>query len=300
LSGYRILIIDDDPTQHLIVGEYLKQAGYQAFHAREGAKGIEMLDEKKPDLILLDIQMPGMDGFKTLEAIRKRGTLRDIPVLMLTSLEHQHLKIKGLELGADDYITKPFNRAELLARIKAALRRSERYRRTEGIMEGNLGDVGLSDLLQSMELGSRTASIMLPTLDAEIFVENGLLLHTRFRQFTGNQALTRIFLMEKGSFSIKFNELPSGLTGEHIPLMSILMGILSEVDEVRDIIRRIKVEHRLIKVDDNVSEFPALEKFSTMPPLSFIEIVVLMDGDVRSNLRTLIKASRKGKLRLVK
>ncbi len=300
MSRYRILIIDDDPTQHLIVGEYLKQAGYQAFHAREGIKGIEMLEEKKPDLILLDIQMPGMDGFKILEIIRKKGVSRDIPVLMLTSLEHQHLKIKGLELGADDYITKPFNRAELLARIKAALRRSERYRKTEGIMEGNLGDVGLSDLLQSMELGSRTASIYMNTLDSEIFIDNGMLLHTRFKHFYGTQALTRIFLMEKGAFSIKFNELPPDITGERIPLMSVLMGVLSEVDEVRDIVRKIKVEHRLIKVDEDISEFPELEKFKTLPPMSFTDMVVCMDNDVKANLRVLIKASRKGKLRLIK
>ncbi|NJL59817.1 MAG: response regulator [Desulfobacteraceae bacterium] len=256
--------------------------------------------KKKPDLVLLDIQMPGMDGFKILETIRKKSAFRDIPVLMLTSLEHQHLKIKGLELGADDYITKPFNRAELLARIKAALRRSERYRKTEGIMEGNLGDVGLSDLLQSMELGSRTASIYLQTLDAEIFVENGMLLHTRFRQFSGTQALTRIFLMEKGAFSIKFNEIPSGVTGDPIPLMSVLMGVLSEVDEVKDIVRKIKVEHRLIRVDDDLSEFPELGKFKTLPPMSFIEMLVLMDHDIKTNVKTLIKASKKGKLRLVK
>jgi DNA-binding response OmpR family regulator len=301
LDDYLILIIDDDQTQHLILGEYLKSLGYEVAHAIDGAHGLKIMEAQKPDLILLDVQMPVMDGFKTLELIREKSAFRDTPVLMLTSLARETLKIKGLELGADDYITKPFNKAELIARVKAALRRVVRNRRTEGLMEGNLSDLGLADLLQSMELGSKTASIFLTAMNGEIFIEKGYLISVRQGGFTRDEALTRIFLLEKGAFSVRFNYLPPDVSKEDPrPLMSVLMGVLANVDEIKDIIRRIGVENRLIKTDPDPSEFPQLEKFKDMPPLSFTDLLVLMEGDLKKNLKTLILASKKGKIKIVK
>jgi len=301
LDNYLILIIDDDQTQHLILGEFLKSEGYDVIHAKDGEQGLKIMEAQKPDLILMDVQMPVMDGFKTLELIRKKPTFRDTPVLLLTSLDREKLKIKGLELGADDYITKPFNKAELLARVKAALRRVVRNRRAEGRMEGNLSDLGLSDLLQSMELGSKTASIFLKEIDGEIFIENGELVHVRQGMFTGNEAMTRIFLLEKGTFSVKFNNLPPDLPEREMkPLMSVLMGVLADVDEIKDIISRMGVKDRLIKIDTDVSEFPSLDKLKALSPISFTKLLISMEGDVKNNLKVLIMASKKGKLRIVK
>ena len=293
-----ILIIDDDQTQHLILGEYLKISGYDVIHAKDGAQGLKITEAQKPDLILLDVQMPVMDGFRTLEQIREKPDFRDMPVLMLTSLAREKLKIKGLELGADDYITKPFNRAELLARLNAALRRV-RSRRTEGVMEGNLSDLGMSDLLQSMELGSKTASIFLKELKSEIFIQNGSLLHVRQGQFTGDQALTRIFLLEKGTFSVKFNDLPPEMAEkEETPLMSVLMGVLADVDEMKDMINRLGVKERLVRIVPDISDFPPLEKFRNLSPLPFVNLLTMMDGELKDNLSTLIAASKQGKLKL--
>ncbi|MDM8525414.1 response regulator transcription factor [Desulfococcaceae bacterium HSG8] len=301
MDNYLILIIDDDQTQHLILGEFLKTSGYDVVHAKDGAHGLKIIESQKPDLILLDVQMPIMDGFKTLELIRENPEFRDTPVLLLTSLDRENLKIKGLEMGADDYITKPFNRAELLARVKAALRRVVRNQRKEGVMEGDLSDLGLSDLLQSMELGSKTASIFLKGIDGDIFIENGLLLHVRQGNFTRDQALRRIFFLEKGPFSVMFNYLPEDISGKDArPLMSVLMGVLADVDEIKDIIRRIGTENRLIKIDDDVSNFPDIEKFKTLSPLPFANLLALMEGDLKKNLKVLIMASKKGKLKIVK
>ena len=300
MPGNLILIIDDDQTQHLILGNYLEKAGYKVIHAENGVQGLKTMEEQKPELILLDIQMPVMDGFKTLEAIRKKSGFKDIPVLLLTSLDRDYLKIKGLELGADDYVTKPFNEAELMARVKAALRRAERNRPSEGGMEGNLSDIGLTDILQSLQLGSKTASIFLPGMDAEIFIQNGSVSGVRQGNFKGYQALARIFLLEKGPFSVRFNEIPKDLSEDSRPLMSVLMSVLADVDEIKDIINRIRAEERLIKVDDDIAEFPVLEKFRTYPPLSFIDMIVSMDGELKENLKTLVAASKKGKLKVVK
>ncbi len=301
MSSNLILIIDDDQTQHLILGNYLEKAGYKVAHAEEGSQGLKVMEEQKPDLILLDIQMPVMDGFKTLEAIKKKKPFKNIPVLLLTSLDRDYLKIKGLELGADDYVTKPFNEAELLARVKAALRRTERSRPSEGGMEGNLSDIGLSDILQSLQLGSKTASIFLPGMDGEIFIDNGSVVGVHQGNFKGYQAVSRLFLLERGPFSVKFNELPAGLSQEPPePLMSLLMRVLADVDEIKDIISRIRAEDRLIKVDDDLSEFPQLEKFKNRHPLSFIEMTASIEGDLKDNLKILVAASKKGKLKIVK
>lgn len=299
--SYLILIIDDDQTQHLILGEYLKMSGYDVIHAKDGEQGLKIMEAQKPDLVVMDVQMPVMDGFRTLEQIRERPGFRDMPVLLLTSLVREKFKIKGLELGADDYITKPFNKAELLARVNATLRRVVRRRDTDGVMAGNLSDLGLSDLLQSMELGSKTASIFLKETDGEIFIHEGELVHARQGVFAGEQALTRMFLLEKGTFSVRFNQLPPEIEGnEGIPLMSVLMGVLADVDEIKDIVGRLGVKDRRIKVDADVSEFPGLGAFGNHPPLSFMDLMTLMEGDLKENLKTLVAASKKGKLRVVR
>ncbi len=301
LDNYLILIIDDDQTQHLILGEHLKQSGYDVIHAKDGSHGLKILESQKPDLVLLDVQMPVMDGFTTLGLIREKSSFKDIPVLLLTSLVREKLKIKGLELGADDYITKPFNKAELLARVNAALRRVVRNRRTEGVMEGNLSDLGLSDLLQSMELGSKTASIYLKEIDGDIFIENGMLIHVRQGFFTGDNALTRVFLLEKGSFSVRFNDLPANIPrNDAKPLMSVLMGVLADVDEIKDMIRMMGAEGRLLKADSDTAAFPELEKLKGLPAMPFANLIALMEGNLKDNLKPMAAAFKKGKIKIVK
>jgi len=299
LAGYTILVVDDDPTMHLIMEKNLEMSGYNVIHAESGGQGLKKIKEDQPDLVLMDIEMPDMNGFQALEEIKKTE-FRDIPIILVSALEHQHLKVKGLRQGADDYITKPIDSAEFLARVMAVLRRTERYRRVEGMMEGNLSDVELSDLLQSMEFGSKTASLFLKDIDGEIYVESGFLIHARQGSFTEEQAIIRIFLLEKGSFSIKFNELPENISKQSRSLMSVLMSAANEVDEVKDIIGRMNAENHFIKIDDDVSEFPDIEKLRKYPSLTIIDMIVLMEGNPGDNLNVLINASKKDKLRLMK
>jgi DNA-binding response OmpR family regulator len=118
----KILLIEDDP---LIVGPILRAlegAGYVALSVNDGKMGIEVALQERPDLVLLDIMLPKMSGWDVCKELRARST---VPIVMLTALNEEIDRILGLELGADDYITKPFSTRELLARIKAALRRVE-------------------------------------------------------------------------------------------------------------------------------------------------------------------------------
>jgi two-component system response regulator ResD len=122
LEGLRVLIIDDDPNVHEIIRLYFEQQNMNIINAYDGETGIECVEAKSPDVIILDIMMPKMDGYDTCREIRKRA---ETPIIMLTAKGEEFDCILGLELGADDYVTKPFSPRELVARIKAIFRRLE-------------------------------------------------------------------------------------------------------------------------------------------------------------------------------
>jgi len=116
-----ILIVDDNASIRTLVRDYLSEQGFHVFTANNGQNALYAARHEKPDLILLDIMMPEMDGYQFIRAYRKES---DAPIILLTAKLEETDKVLGLELGADDYITKPFGMRELLARIRAVLRRS--------------------------------------------------------------------------------------------------------------------------------------------------------------------------------
>jgi DNA-binding response OmpR family regulator len=117
----RILAVDDDADIRGLLRELLERAGYEVVEAASGREGLRALYAESPDLVLLDVSMPELDGWQTLERIRD---VSDVPVLMLTARAAELEKVRGLKAGADDYVTKPFGRQELLARVEAHLRRA--------------------------------------------------------------------------------------------------------------------------------------------------------------------------------
>jgi two-component system alkaline phosphatase synthesis response regulator PhoP len=116
----KILVIDDEPSIINLVSAYLKPEGYEVYTAADGNAGLKSARAFKPDLIILDLMLPGMDGIELLSRLRRES---DVYVIMLTARTDETDKIVGLSVGADDYVTKPFSPRELVARVKAALRR---------------------------------------------------------------------------------------------------------------------------------------------------------------------------------
>jgi len=114
------LIIDDEPLLLESVGYNLRREGYEVFTADRGDTGLEMVKDRQPDLVLLDLMLPGLDGLEVCRAIRQ---FAETPIIMLTAKEGEIDRVLGLELGADDYVTKPFSMRELLARVKTVLKR---------------------------------------------------------------------------------------------------------------------------------------------------------------------------------
>ncbi len=120
MANEKILIVDDDKNICELLRLYLQKEGYTTVIANDGEAAVSCYDSEKPDLILLDVMMPKMDGWETCRKIRAKGT---VPIIMLTAKGEVFDKVLGLELGADDYMVKPFDAKEVVARIKAVLRR---------------------------------------------------------------------------------------------------------------------------------------------------------------------------------
>jgi DNA-binding response OmpR family regulator len=121
MADRHILVVDDDPDIRELLKTLLDQRGFQVTAARDGQEALRVFYDERPDLVVLDVQMPVLDGWKTLDRIRE---LSDVPVVMLTARASELEKTRGLRGGADDYVTKPFGRQELLARVDALLRRT--------------------------------------------------------------------------------------------------------------------------------------------------------------------------------
>ena len=131
----QILIVDDEPKIVQLVRDYLENAGFGVLTARDGREALQRARTERPDLVVLDLGLPGLDGLDVTRTLRRDA---GVPIIMLTARDDEADKLVGLELGADDYVTKPFSPRELVARVRAVLRRHERDGDQEVIRAGEL------------------------------------------------------------------------------------------------------------------------------------------------------------------
>ena len=153
LMPKKILLVDDEPEILEICRDYLKASSYDVVTARDGAQGLSAARREKPDLIVLDLMMPEMDGLDLCRAIRRES---NVPIIMLTARVEETDKLIGLELGADDYMTKPFSPRELVARVKVVLRRVSGDSAAEVIRVGN---VSLDRTLYTVQIKKREVTL---------------------------------------------------------------------------------------------------------------------------------------------
>jgi DNA-binding response OmpR family regulator len=130
-TSHLILVVDDEKRMVRFIRLNLEQDGYQVISAYNGSEALEQVRTALPNLVLLDVMMPDIDGFEVLKKIREASS---VPVIMLTAKGEEDDRIRGLELGADDYITKPFSPRELVSRVKAVLRRTESYGESKNVI----------------------------------------------------------------------------------------------------------------------------------------------------------------------
>ena len=158
----RVLLIDDDTRMYELLAQYLGQNGITVAHAPDGGRGLAALEANAYDAVLLDVMMPGMDGLEVCKRIRAK---RQIPILMLTARGDETDRVVGLELGADDYLSKPFSPRELLARLRAVLRRAQ-----PASVSDRLESAGVSIDVAGREVGVDGKAVELPGLEFDLLV----------------------------------------------------------------------------------------------------------------------------------
>ncbi|GCF09427.1 response regulator transcription factor [Dictyobacter arantiisoli] len=151
-----ILIADDDPQLLRLMARNLEFEGYEALTAADGQQTLELIENRKPDLILLDVMMPKLDGFSICQRVRQFST---VPIIIITARGNDQDKIRGLDLGADDYLTKPFNIEELLARSRAVLRRASFIGNDQGMSSTTIGDLSIDFNQHKVMLNSKELAL---------------------------------------------------------------------------------------------------------------------------------------------
>jgi CheY-like chemotaxis protein len=158
-SGPRVLVVDDAPVNLKLMRAILTAAGYRVLEATSGVMALEMMHGEKPQAMLLDVSMPGMTGYEVCEAVRRDPEFKSLPVLMVTGLSLPEERARGMQAGANEFITKPFDRRELLTRLRASLVVAEGA--TSALMEHLPGAVVLADLAWNIIGMSRAATELL-------------------------------------------------------------------------------------------------------------------------------------------
>lgn len=183
----RILLVDDDPNISHLVRLYLEKEGFDVTEAARGDTALEAFKRVSPALVLLDVMLPGMDGLQVLKEIRKTSK---VPVIMLTAKDETFDKVLGLELGADDYITKPFENKEMIARVKAVLRRAPGENAAEGETDDTLRFPELTVSLSRYEVTYENQPVEMPPKELEVLYY--LASHPNL-VFTREQLLERVW-----------------------------------------------------------------------------------------------------------
>lgn len=180
----KIVIVEDEPSLIFTLEDTLDNEGYEVFVAKEGESAVEIVKKENPDLMILDLMLPGMSGYDVCKKVREMNYT--FPIIMLTARDQEIDKVTGLNIEADDYITKPFGVKELLARIQARLRRSEKYAKASPINELNLDPVHI-DLKNSKAVHPENGNLDLTTREVELL---------RYMAAHANEPISRDALLE--------------------------------------------------------------------------------------------------------
>ncbi|OGF63631.1 MAG: hypothetical protein A2Y62_01930 [Candidatus Fischerbacteria bacterium RBG_13_37_8] len=262
-----ILIVDDDPEIRKFIAEVLRSGGYEVMMAENGESALLVLDSIKPELILADVVMPVINGYKLCSQVRKMGH-DDIPFIFCSALDTPPERIKGLRAGADDYIVKPINPEELLLKVNImiektrkffAMKRAAENMATDGIMQGVLTELGVAELLQLVNAYSSSDmnfSIFSPDfVSGEIYISNNQILHAEIGDMKGKKALFRLLGWRDGTFKIEQRSWLLESTIEGNIESNVLEG-LSQLDEYKNLLSNANLTGKMFEIIDD----PGLSK----------------------------------------
>lgn len=156
MTGRRVLVVDDEPALLDVLEQYLRDEGFAVVRAGDGPSAVELFKSHLPDIVILDLNLPGFPGTEVLRQIR---AVRDVPVIMLTARVHEVDRVVGLELGADDYVGKPFSPRELVARVKTVLRRTDHSETATPSHEKRIGAITIDSLAHDVHVDGKPVTL---------------------------------------------------------------------------------------------------------------------------------------------
>ena len=264
--SYRILIVEDEPGMIELLTVALEDKGYSISIANNGQQGLKKVDEESPDLIISDVMMPDMNGYDFCQQLRENPKTAAIPFIFLTAKKDVSDRVRGLNLGADDYISKPFHVVEVVARIKTLMQRVKRARPTqaqatisepEAAFAGDLEKMSIGEVVQTIALTRKNGRLLVVNTGrrGEVYFQEGMVTYADVDRKKGEEAVYRLLAWKNGQF--KFD---SGVTAKTRNLQKSAEGLLMEG------MRRIDEYNRLL------DRFPSRE--------TMFEAVSVTEGDL--------------------
>ncbi len=258
-SKNRLLLVDGDPKSLRVLDVSLKKAGFEVSTATSGREAMTALESAVPDLIISDTDLDEMDGFDLCSQIKARTDWAKIPFIFVSGRKSIEDKIRGLELGVDDYLTKPIYIKEIGIRVRTALQRAERERmesRREGRTRfaGDLSDVGVVDLVQTIELNRKSGIIHIVNRDnrrGSIFFRDGKVIDAEVGRLSGAHALYRLFSWSEGQFAVEFKQIRRHDVID-VPMAPLLMEGMRRLDESTHLLETFPGPTSVLEVDCRV------------------------------------------------
>lgn len=268
MAKQNLLLVDADMRSLRVLEVSLRKAGYSVAACSDAVAALEMMDLSKPDLILSDTRLPELDGFAFIEEIRKNPEWVDVPFIFLSSDVSVESKVKGLELGVEDYLTKPIYIKEIIARVNLVLQRKQRegleQRESAGKTRftGSLADMGLVDLLQTIDNSKKSGVLYLTSgrTRGAVYFRDGNLVDAELGSLRGEKAIYRTLVWNEGSFEIDFRE----VRNEDVIQTStqgVLMEGMRRVDEWGRLLEQLPELESVFEVNDS----ELLERLAEIP-----------------------------------
>jgi CheY-like chemotaxis protein len=266
VAKQHLLIVDSDPKSLRVLEVSLKKAHYSVTRAVHGVDAIEKIQISTPDLIISDTAMPEMDGFELNRRLKANPEWADIPLIFLTAQKSVEDKIRGLEQGVEDYLTKPIFIREILARVGLVLQRRQRENLenlgSKTKFSGNLVDMGIIDLIQTIDLSRKSGVIHLVRSDdrGEIYFREGKVIDAETRNRRGEDAMYRMLVWSEGTFEIEFTT-PDRADAITLSTQGLLMEGMRRLDEWGRLLEQLPPLTNIFDVDeamlaDRLGEIP--------------------------------------------
>lgn len=235
MTSWRILVVDDEPLVLRMLRDTLAALPADVLEAKEGEEALRLAKAERPDLILLDVMMPRMDGFQVAAALKQDPTTASIPIIFISALGSSRDKVRGLDLGAEDYLVKPVDPEELKVRVRMILRRSRPPQRAEALASGQLQAMNLVSLVQMLEGERRTARLLLRrgADQGEISFVDGAISRAVQGSRRGKAAVYQLLTWQEGTFQMAAPD-PASQTGANVKLsnQTLLMEGVRRLDEI--------------------------------------------------------------------